>query len=67
MEYFSQVLRDVNKSMSCYQNNIASLTSENHNLKDALAALHESHETRTEASGTESELVRRTFIFQGNS
>ena len=37
------------------------LTSENKGLQEALVALHESHETRTEASGTESELVILSF------
>jgi hypothetical protein len=38
---------------------VSSLSGENRYLSDALSALSDSHETRTEASGTESEMVNR--------
>ena len=43
--------------MCSLQSKVSSLTNENQYLQEALSALSDAHETRTEASGTESEIV----------
>lgn len=50
-------LQAVNSSLSRLQSRVNTLTQENKELQEALTTLHDSHETRTEVSGTESELV----------
>ena len=43
-------------SLSQLQEKVVSLTEENRELQEAVTSLSDAHETRTEASGTESEL-----------
>lgn len=50
-------LRSLDGSLSSLQSRVVSLTDENQYLQEALSALSDAHETRTEASGTESEIV----------
>ncbi|KAK4305379.1 hypothetical protein Pmani_022723 [Petrolisthes manimaculis] len=52
-------LRVLERSLSGLQERVASLTEENRELHETVANLSEAQETRTEASGTESELVHR--------
>ncbi|CAL4058608.1 unnamed protein product, partial [Meganyctiphanes norvegica] len=52
-------LRLLDTSLSGLQDRVVHLTEENRDLHDALQVLSDAHETRTEASGTESELVHR--------
>ncbi|XP_018012551.1 uncharacterized protein LOC108669665 [Hyalella azteca] len=52
-------LRAMDASIQNLEVRVSSLSGENRYLSDALSALSDSHETRTEASGTESEMVSR--------
>ncbi|KAG0716791.1 hypothetical protein GWK47_008805 [Chionoecetes opilio] len=52
-------LRVLDSSLCQLQDRVVTLTNENHELHEAVASLSEAQETRTEASGTESELVHR--------
>ena len=52
-------MRLLDTSLGSLQSRVSSLSEENRELQEALTALSEAHETRTEASGTESEIVHR--------
>nr|XP_045623165.1 protein lava lamp-like isoform X3 [Procambarus clarkii] len=52
-------LRLLDTTLCQLQERVVHLTEENRELQEAVASLGEAHETRTEASGTESELVHR--------
>ena len=58
----AQQIRQLASSASSLETQVAELRRENTQLTEALHTLHESAETKTQHSGTESEINRLEFI-----